>query len=192
MKQLLIQSSDFRYTVHPDLLVEHLFIQSSGFEYIVHNDLLYETNKKILSFNNLLDGWNYGEGVHIQKKTIASARDINDYIRSCGFFETDAFPVPDGSIMTTLYHDKDYLEFIIHPDKSITYIREKNKNVIVHEENQSSDDTKVFINKFRGEIWSLSDSSIQFFTTSEMNNIKALHSLPPGETAGFLSSQVPA
>lgn len=161
----------------------NLLIESSSFEYTILDNLKYSaTGKKILDFGKLKDGWNYGEGIPIQQKTIDSAIDLNNDIRSNGFLETDAFPGPDGSIMTTLYEGKDYLEFTIHPDESITYAREEDNKDIAFKENLSAQDAKNLINEFREEIWSSSDELTPFFTTSEFPDIKALHLLLPGRT----------
>lgn len=136
------------------------------------------TKDKIESFRSLEAGWNYGEGLSIDPEIISMAIDLNQYALNKGFWETDAFPGPDGSLRVTVYEEKDYLEFTIKADKKVTFIHE-----IGEEEKDSAeltiDNSKIKISDLsdlRDQKWNSFDSYTPSTLISEEEGSKAMFS----------------
>ena len=88
-------------------------VNSSPSLFIVQSPMgRHITIKKIESFRRLRDGWHYGEGIAFDENIIGNALNLHNIATKLGFFETDAFPYADGSIMITIYYKSDYLETI--------------------------------------------------------------------------------
>lgn len=89
-------------------------------EFPTQSEEYADTASKILSFENLKAGWNYGEGGPISKSVIDTALAIYWHLQVLDFEETDAFPGIDGEIMVTAYRGNHYIESIVEIDGSIS------------------------------------------------------------------------
>ena len=87
-------------------------------------DDLHPTLKKVQAFLRLQPGWHYGRGMAFTPELIREALQFHVYTTSLGFYETDAFPGLDGSIMLTVYEGPDYIEFTLNPCGGMDYRRE--------------------------------------------------------------------
>lgn len=143
-------------------------------------------------FKSFEAGWSYGEGVPFKEEIITLATELNKRMNLAGFLETNAFPGTDGSIMVTLYADidnkKECLEFTIHEDKKITFVREEGNLEIKYADNLTFKDAVKEVFQFREERCS-SESSTQFYTTKSVDDTLAKFLPRLAITEGFLSSR---
>jgi hypothetical protein len=121
----------------------------------------WATEEKIHSFRDLEDGWHYGEGVHFQQSTLDSAIFLNQQAIKLALFETDAFPGVNGEVMVAIYLDEHYLEFILEPDGTVTFCREREDEEVLYRDGLSLQEAKTIILDFSGEIWMQSDYSTE-------------------------------
>jgi hypothetical protein len=123
------------------------------------------TITKLESFHCLNAGWYYGEGVHFDEDIVNNAINIHNLAVKLGFFETDAFPCIDGSIMITIYHKADYLEFTLMHSNEIMYRRETDDEEVNEEELITFDQVKTILEGLGQDTWKLSDSYISDIMT---------------------------
>ena len=83
------------------------------------------TRRKIEGFRQFEPGWCYGEGVPFKGATISLAVDIDDFARSLGLVETDAFPGLEGEILYAIYLGERCVEFTVRPDGLIDIMGEE-------------------------------------------------------------------
>lgn len=103
--------------------------------------------EQLLSYSLFKNGWNFGEGVVFDDKIINLAIDLsNVLIQKFGEKRVKPFPGSNGEILIRLYFPKDYYEFIIESDKTITFIYEKNNKEIEYKDNLSYDEIIDIIN----------------------------------------------
>jgi len=140
------------------------------------------TDRKIKSFLRLTPGWNYGEGDIFNKDIIDTAIELHKLLLSFAFYETDAFPSTNGSIMITAYYNGDCLEFTIETDGFIHYILELDDTAVYEQENLTLLQVRDILQQFRRERWRPSDFSI-FVTMTVASNVfvpQLLHILGQG------------
>jgi len=77
-----------------------------------------KTIEKLESFKKLTKGWNFGDGLPIDRSVINHAKKLNEGLRNEGF-KTDAFPGVDGTVTLDCYMDDVTYEFAIEKDLSI-------------------------------------------------------------------------
>jgi hypothetical protein len=123
------------------------------------------TVTKLESFRRLNTGWHYGEGRDFDSTIINSAIDLHNLAVKLGFFETDAFPGVDGSIMIAIYHKSDYLEFTLTCKNEIIYRRETDNVEVSEEELITFDQVKTILEGLGQDTWRSSDSYISDITT---------------------------
>lgn len=112
------------------------------------------TVKKIHGFKKLEKGWHYGEGELFEDSILDNAASLIQEAFDLAFYTTDAFPGLNGEVICTIYYGDHYLEFILEPDDSITFSREKGDEEICYQEELSLQGAKEKIRQFRKEIWS--------------------------------------
>ena len=80
---------------------------------------------KIISFGNLEEGWNFGEGSPASKNVINKALEIY-HIGQQFDLECEVFPSTDGGICVSFYKKEHMIDFTIDPsDLSIEFVYEK-------------------------------------------------------------------
>lgn len=166
-----------------DKISSDFFLGSQNLDYSA------ATIKKIEGFRELKEGWNFGEGEPFNDNIIDQAKFINKEIIEYGFLETDAFPGSSGEIMVTLYYDDKYLEFTVEPDCTITFAKEKDKEIIEYKEGFTTDKALEKVKIFREEICLSSESFILPSLTIEKTDLKVLPLNPAEKIAGFLFSK---
>src|SRR5258708_2340605 len=72
--------------------------------------------QKIASFARLAKGWDYGRGGPIPEKTRTLAMWWNQFLRTQGAWDADAFAGSDGEIVLATSLGDHYLEIIIEAD----------------------------------------------------------------------------
>lgn len=113
-------------------------LESSKYSTLPFDDnSLNNTLNKIINFANLEKGWNFGNGDSFDGEIIRASIIISSQMKSCGFFQTDAFPGNNGEIMLTIYDKDKYFEFILKSKNDISYTYEVN-DTIKEEENKLS------------------------------------------------------
>ena len=127
-------------------------------------DTIHPTTRKINDFKKLKKGWNFGEGVSFKKSILMDAVFLNQEAGRLGFFETDAFPGPNGEVMVTVYSGNHYLEFIIELDRSVTFRHEQAGEELYRQEALSLHEAESKIKEFHKQ-WSGYESSIENITT---------------------------
>ena len=138
---------------------------TSRFEFLL-DDSGNTTIDKIRRFSDLPEGWHFGEGVATPLRTIKIAVAFEHLARNMGFLETDAFPGIAGEVRIAIYQGKDYLEFTVEPDESITYVRELQKNEVEYDEDLTLADAKTKLLRYREESCASFASSIQNISIS--------------------------
>ncbi len=92
------------------------------------------TLEKIQRFAHLEAGWSFGEGMAFTQSTLNKATQLAKTAHTLGFDETDAFPGLNGEIMVTVYQGNEYWEFTLQPTETITFVYERDDQVVVYEE----------------------------------------------------------
>lgn len=87
---------------------------------VTPTNILSETAIKISSFANLHPGWDYGRGGPIREAARNLGLGWNNFFRSIGFVETDAFPGGDGELVIAAGNEDHYFEIIIEPDVTVS------------------------------------------------------------------------
>jgi hypothetical protein len=135
----------------------------------------YITVKKIRDFKKLEKGWHYGEGELFKDSMLDNAIALIREAFNLAFYTTDAFPGLNGEVLCTIYHGEHYLEFILEPDGSVTFSREKKghessgEEEICYQEGLSLQDAKEKIGEFGKEIWNTYAFSTRNITTTREN-----------------------
>ncbi len=107
--------------------------------------------KKIKSFGELEDGWDFGTGRASPPEVINKAVEIYNLSETYGI-EANAFPGTDGEIMFAIYPESHYLEFTFELDDSVTFYREKDDQEICYQEGLSFEDAKTKIGEFEHKV----------------------------------------
>jgi hypothetical protein len=118
------------------------------------------TKQKIASFKNLPSGWHYGEGVAPTQPMIDNAHDWHKKIAKAGFTITNAFPGVGGEIMISGRHEDHEVEIVLESDGSISFDHEKNDQTVTSIERGNPKEVEDALNEAAGELWSISDFSI--------------------------------
>ena len=150
------------------------------------------TITKIESFRRLNAGWHYGEGINFDSNIVNNAIDLHNLAVKLGFFETDAFPGVDGSIMIAIYHKEDYLEFTLKHNNEIIYRRETNDIEVGEEELLTFDRVKTILEGLGQDTWKSSDSYISDITTVGDRDSLPQHLRTSGMGFQLLSSNASA
>lgn len=148
--------------------------------------LLSVTERKILEFQDLDDGWAYGNGIKFTEKIIDDAIKTHDSIINYGFLETDAFPGEGGEILITVYADELYCEVFVYKNNKYDFIIEEHDEEILRKEKIDLDVLIDELKKFRNDLLcTLSEQSIQDTSTRKKEDTKVQPSKIPATTAGF-------
>lgn len=125
------------------------------------NSTSWPSERKLDRFGELEPGWDHGEGMVFTGSVLRDARSLIQEATQWAFFDTDAFPGPNGEVMVTVYSGEDYLEFILEPDGSVTVCREKGDKQVHYQEGLSLHDAKSEIRRLRKAttVWNTSESS---------------------------------
>jgi len=120
------------------------------------------TALKIISFRDLVIGWDYGAGGPIEWPIIHSALEWNTFLEGQGFLYTDAFPGGSGEIVLAAGSGEHYVEIIIEPDaKTISVAYDFKRSQVSYQLRKLPEEAKQIILEIMGQIWSASTSSIQ-------------------------------
>ncbi len=82
-----------------------------------------DTVKKILSFGELKEGWNFGDGKEIDWDMIGKALDVHFYLHHALLLD-GAFPMTNGGIILSFYFEDQTFDVRLNPDRTITFIHE--------------------------------------------------------------------
>ena len=124
------------------------------------------TITKLESFRRLSAGWHYGEGVAFDGIIIRNAIEFHRLVVNLGFFETDAFPHVDGSVMLTIYYKENYLEFTFTTSNEILYRSETDDVEVTEEGPITFERAKVILRELGQDTWRSSVSYISDITTA--------------------------
>lgn len=83
-----------------------------------------ETSNKIRAFSKYPTNWRFGKGLSFDGKVVSRAQSVLKFLTQT-FTETNAFAGVNGEISVTAYSDLNYVEFIIKPDDTVTFILEE-------------------------------------------------------------------
>jgi hypothetical protein len=145
------------------------------------------TERKLLQFRSLEEGWHYGEGKAINLVCLDRAFDLYQEATHLALFETDAFPGLNGEVMLTIYLQDHYLEFTFEPDGKVTFYQEKDKQEVCYLEGLSYDQAKAKLKEFRRS-WLGSESLVEGTMTGDTRDLQALPSRTMGTIPGSRSS----
>ena len=109
------------------------------------------TTKKIRNFRRLKAGWHYGEGYSFDENVLHKAIKLHEHALLLGFYETDAFPGIDGSVILTAYNGPECLEFTLTPSGNIQYRLERDDVEVYDEESITLPQAEDILRTFRWE-----------------------------------------
>jgi hypothetical protein len=147
------------------------------------------TESKISSFLDVEEGWHYGEGVRPSETTALTALELCEAAVQEGFFESDAFLGSSGEIQLSLYDGRNFYDFTVEPDSTVTFCHERERQIVRQE---VGIDVMGAIRVMRSlrQPWFSTDWSNFQTGTSERDAFRAWNSgLLPGETGESQWSQ---
>ena len=103
-------------------------------------EFVHPTEKKLLGFLALTDGWHYGEGVAFERKRIDRAIQLVKTACQRGLYTSDAFPGIGGQVMVVIYHGNRDLEVTIEADDTVTIVHENDGQEESYKEAASFDE----------------------------------------------------
>ncbi|OGO27267.1 MAG: hypothetical protein A2Z16_05930 [Chloroflexi bacterium RBG_16_54_18] len=134
------------------------------------------TAKKIEAFREIPAGWHFGNGSPPIDATIEIALQLNTEALELGFSKTNAFLGTEGEIQVTAYLGQLYLELTIERNSIISVVIENGNTEIFYKENLSMQETIAFIRSLRGELWALSELSINITSIEKKDDSQVLPS----------------
>jgi hypothetical protein len=145
---------------------------------------------KIESFANLPQGWDYGAGGPIPKKTRDAALEWNNLLKFHGFGDTDAFAGGSREIVIALTSGDHYLEVIVEPDDSVSVAYDYQRKQMFYRPKLSDLEAQLAIQEVVRRIWSASG----YFTLTSiiLGNANLRGQLLGMSMAGYPSSSGPA
>jgi hypothetical protein len=129
------------------------------------------TANKINSFEHVLPGWHYGDGIPANPQTVRFAQDINQAFQDLGILNTNAFLGVGGQIQVNGYLEDRRIELIIE-DEFVFFYAEKAGQPLVEESNLNIVNAISRI-RFWGSLWVTLDSFTQKTLTMKMEDFKA-------------------
>ena len=90
------------------------------------------TQRKIIDFGALPEGWHYKNGKPPNSDTIATAL-LFEHVINIKYDKTNAFPGENGEIMVTGYNGDKYIEISIEVDNTYNLCKKENSNEIYAE-----------------------------------------------------------
>lgn len=161
--------------------------ESTYHSFVVEDSAVHPTTRKIQEFGERKKGWRWGEGVAFEQSILGSAIALNLEAIRFGFFTTDAFPGTDGSIMVTIYHRDQYLEFTIEPNGQVTFYHEQANEEVSYTEGLSLEEARTKIGEFSKQwIIGYGFSEGKMITTGTFDD-SSLKPLSQEMTARYLS-----
>ena len=118
---------------------------------IQYPDDRHITTKKTRAFRRLKVGWHYGEGYSFDENVLRKAVKLHEHALLLGFYETDAFPGIDGSVILTFYDGPECLEFTLTPSGNMQYRREIDDIEVYDEESITLPRAEDILRTFRRE-----------------------------------------
>lgn len=112
------------------------------------------TENKLLSFANLPEGWNYGEGSPPTERTVHRAIEIYKVGKSYGL-DCEVFPVSDGCIEVSLYRNKYFIDILVKGDGTLDYTYEVGIGSNFQEVEQTEDISFDEVKKHVGDLMKL-------------------------------------
>lgn len=86
--------------------------------------ILPKTFGKLNAFENLVEGWHYGQGGPIAGDTIRGARSALSALILQGFKSTDVAPSEYGEVLVTGFAGRHYIAITVQPDGLSTFNHE--------------------------------------------------------------------
>ncbi len=126
---------------------------------------LLETFDLLDRFEEMLDGWHFGEGVRIDKSAINLSREFLSVGFDLNHDEANAFPGINGEVQLRFYHGDDTLDLTFEIDGSITVVIDKDDEQVLYKEDVTYNQATKFLKEFTYERWNLSELSVQSTTT---------------------------
>ncbi len=120
-----------------------------------------QTEKKIREFQDLPEGWHYGDGHPLSYEVFNEALELHRFLLQLGFTKTDAFPGVEGDISITVYKQENYICVNINLDLTADIIVEINDVEVLDIENIALSEVRRYIMEVSVQIWGSSVSSTQ-------------------------------
>jgi hypothetical protein len=130
------------------------------------------TTRKIRSFGDLPVGWDYGAGGPIDRTAQDAALEWDNFFRTIGIIETDAFPDAGGEVIVSGARGDHYFEVIIEPDKRVSLAYDLQGKQSLYCPNISAEEARETISRLVGHQW----KSFGFFILA--NTIESRRSGP--------------
>jgi len=133
------------------------------------------TENKILDFEDIEDGWHFGEGIAVSRRAIQDACRLHDTFLEYGFYETDAFPGLAGEVRVTAYWKDYYFEFTRERDGRWRFIEEVNGSEIedAERDNLSLSETQKTVEEIAQRLWTTFATSQETTGMPNCNDFKA-------------------
>jgi len=106
--------------------------------------------ERIRSFQNLPDGWHYGEGVMIPDHVRDDALEISEMFESHEAEDIEAFPCADGGILVSGYRGKRTVDVLCRPCGMLDISMEEDGILQEDETDRNPDDLEAFL---KGLMW---------------------------------------
>lgn len=150
----------------------------SGFEIFAFgpSSLRSKTERKLLSFKNLPDGWNYGCGRAIEDDVYKCATILLQYVNQLGISKTDVFPGTDGDVCLTAYRFSHYIEMVVEVDLTIAISHEVGEDEVLSKGGLTLAEAKTELMGVIKGIWGSSDLSTQPITIKSRTDLITWHS----------------
>jgi hypothetical protein len=121
-----------------------------------------DTEKKLIKFLSLPEGWHFGEGKSASEAVYDAALDLYRAMQKLNFDDTDTFPGVNGEILLEMYFGDDTLEFTIQPDTSVIFKQETHNKCVKYIKGLSQEEAKTILRNFwASRTWNLSDLSVK-------------------------------
>lgn len=116
---------------------------------------LSDTLQKIRSFQELGQGWHYGEGQGPRKEVVHLAEKVSQLLHVAFFCKIDAFPGVWGEIQVTAYLEEHFIEInILHNGSFEFLVEDRNQNELLGFEELDFEGLMVKINLFKQQrLW---------------------------------------
>jgi hypothetical protein len=118
---------------------------------------------KILSFEDLPKGWDYGSGGPTSPRITSIALEWCDRLIDVGFAEIDAFPGGSGEVLIAGSKDNEYVEVIVEQDETISVALEVDGKQLFYK-------TRLLDHEARALLQEVAEGKWNAFTLSTQEN----------------------
>jgi hypothetical protein len=115
-----------------------------------------DAGAKIISFSNLPEGWDYGNGGPIPDRTIIAALEWNLILVVHGFSNINAFPGSGGEIVVASSNGDHYIEVIVEADETVSLAYDFKRRQVFYRLRMDAEDAKKLVKSLAGTICNVS------------------------------------